>query len=77
MSVDKDAVYYDAGGIETIAIIQSKLTPEQFQGFLLGNALKYLCRANHKENFKRDLYKAQKYIEILQGTSFETQQKTE
>ena len=40
--------YYDAGGISTIDVIRAKLTPEQFKGFLLGNAIKYALRMNHK-----------------------------
>ena len=50
MSIDKKSTYYDAGGIETINIIRAKLTSEQFQGFLLGNIIKYACRLNFKNN---------------------------
>ena len=42
MAIDKDASYYDAGGIE------AKLGPELFAGFLLGNCLKYTSRLLHK-----------------------------
>ncbi len=47
-TVDPKANYYDAGGINTLAIIKARVTPEQFEGYLLGSALKYLNRANHK-----------------------------
>ena len=57
--------YYDAGGIETIDIIRAKLTPEQFRGFLLGNALKYLSRLNHKNQAIRDAEKAFQYTKWL------------
>lgn len=67
MSIDAKSDYYDAGGIETMAVIKAKLTPEQFKGFLLGNALKYLCRLNHKGCSKRDIEKAQTYCELLAG----------
>ena len=40
--------HYTSGGIETIAYLRAKLTPEQFAGFCLGNALKYLSRAGLK-----------------------------
>jgi hypothetical protein len=40
--------YYDVGGIETIEIIKSKLTEQQFIGFLRGNVIKYMCRAGYK-----------------------------
>jgi len=69
MSVDKEASYYDAGGIETIAIIKAKLTPEQFVGFCLGNALKYLCRYNFKHDstgMERDRIKANTYLKMLE-----------
>lgn len=64
-AVDPKSRYYDAGGIETINIIKAKLTHEQYQGFLIGNAIKYLCRANFKENMARDMEKAATYIRFL------------
>ena len=67
MPMDPKASYYDTGGIETIYIIRAKLTPEQFQGYCLGNALKYLCRANFKNDFQRDIEKAQVYLNMLLG----------
>jgi len=69
MSIDKEASYYDAGGIETIDIIKAKLTPEQFDGYLLGNAIKYDCRINFKhtdiKNKIRDTVKAMTYMNLL------------
>lgn len=65
MSIDDKAEYYDAGGIETMDIIRAKLTDEQFKGFLLGNALKYLCRMNFKGCSERDAEKAEKYCRML------------
>jgi len=65
MSKDKSAEYYDAGGIETIDIIKAKLTPEQFTGYLLGNAIKYYCRANWKGSLERDFEKAVNYGQWL------------
>lgn len=53
--------YYDAGGISTLAVIRAKLTPEEYRGFLKGNALKYLCRANYKGDTERDMEKASTY----------------
>lgn len=64
-AVDPKSRYYDAGGIETINIIKAKLTPEQYQGFLMGNALKYLCRANFKEDLGRDVENVATYIRFL------------
>lgn len=63
MSRDKDSSYYDHGGIETLDIIKAKLTPEQYEGYLLGNALKYSCRVNWKtpDARERDAQKAANY----------------
>jgi len=72
MSKDKIASYYDAGGIETLDIIKAKLTPEQYQGYLLGCSLKYQCRLMHKfsdeKDRKRDAQKAYNYARWLVET---------
>ena len=65
MAIDKNATYYDAGGIETIKIIRAKLSPEMFVGYCVGNAIKYLCRAFHKGNATKDILKANTYLTIL------------
>lgn len=62
MSKDPKSEYYDAGGIETLDIIRAKLTDDQFQGYCLGNAIKYLCRANWKDDLDRDTEKANNYL---------------
>lgn len=63
--------YYDVGGIETIEIIQSKLTREQYMGFLRGNVIKYLCRAGYKsqETEASDYEKASYYSDLLAHVS--------
>ena len=63
MSKDEKSNYYDAGGIETLDVIQAKLTKEQYQGYLLGNAIKYQLRMMHKTPDKpqRDAEKAANY----------------
>ena len=58
---DRKNTHYDAGGIETIDVIRAKLTPEQFKGFCLGNAIKYTLRANFKGAFAADADKAADY----------------
>lgn len=71
MSRDPKSSYYDAGGIEVIEIIKAKLTPEQYKGYLLGNALKYQCRMMHKhsgEDIARDADKAANYSRWLADT---------
>lgn len=65
MTLDPKSSYYDKGGIETIAIIRAKLTSDQFDGFLLGNIIKYACRANYKGTFERDIEKVRHYSKLL------------
>ncbi len=51
-----------SGGIETIDYIEDKLTKEQFEGYLLGNVLKYLSRYNKKDKSINDIKKAMTYL---------------
>ena len=67
MSKDANSSYYDVGGIEVLDVIKAKLTPEQYQGYLLGNALKYQMRMMHKtpDAPLRDAEKAANYAAWL------------
>lgn len=56
--------HYTAGGIETIDYMRAKMTPEQFEGYLLGNILKYVSRYKFK-NGVEDLKKANWYLNKL------------
>ena len=49
--------HYKTGGIETIDFIEAKKL-----NYNLGNAVKYITRADHKGNRLQDLQKAQWYI---------------
>ncbi len=49
--------HYTAGGIETIDFIEAKKL-----NYNLGNVVKYLTRAGHKDNKLEDLCKAQWYL---------------
>ncbi len=64
--------HYTQGGLEVIDIMKSKMTTEEFKGYLLGNVWKYTFRYKHKNGIE-DLKKAQWYlrklIEINEGTS--------
>lgn len=62
---DPGSRYYDAGGLEVQDIIRAKLTPEQYEGFCLGNIIKYSCRANWKGQKKRDIEKVGFYQMFL------------
>lgn len=69
MSRDEKSSYYDAGGIEVVDIIKAKLTPEEYRGYLKGNAIKYLCREAFKEDAERDREKAANYAAWLRDES--------
>lgn len=47
---------------ETIKVLRNWMTPEQYTGFLLGNAIKYLSRAGKKGKLVEDLEKARWYV---------------
>ena len=53
--------HYLVGGIEAIDIIKSRLTHEEYQGYLKGNHLKYILRYPFKDNPEQDLEKADWY----------------
>lgn len=50
--------HYKVGGIETIDFIEAKKL-----NYNMGNAVKYISRADHKGNKKQDLEKAKWYID--------------
>lgn len=62
---DPKSRYYDQGGLEVLDVIRAKLTPEQWRGYLLGNLIKYSCRANWKGDFERDAEKMKFYSGYL------------
>ena len=66
---DEDTEYHDthykACIIEPILVMHAVLPPEQFKGFLRGNALKYRLRAGHKEDAISDIDKALRYEQWL------------
>ena len=54
--------HYNSGKFEVIDVIADAGYGE---GFCLGNALKYILRAKHKENYVEDLKKAKWYLEYM------------
>lgn len=42
--------YYKIGGIQPYEYLKMKLTPEQYEGWLLGDAMVYLSRYGYKHN---------------------------
>ena len=63
--------HYKVGKYEAIDILESKLTEEEFQGFLKGNIMKYMMRSNYKGQHDTDCAKAAWYAnkleEVLNG----------
>ena len=62
-TVNKPA-HYNQGSIECIDAMQIVLTPEEYRGFLKGNAIKYLWREETKGGIE-DLRKAKWYLDRL------------
>ena len=56
--------HYKQGKYETIDIIKDMMTDKMYEGFLLGNVIKYLARYNSK-NGVEDLDKARVYLKWL------------
>lgn len=56
--------HYTSTKIETIEIIRDKLTAEAFEGFCIGNAMKYLTRYKLKNGLE-DLQKARWYLDKI------------
>ena len=59
--------HYKKEGIETIDYIRACLSPQQFDGYLAGNILKYVSRYKEKnpQAPEADLKKAQWYLTKL------------
>lgn len=58
--------HYNKGEIEVIDIIKQLVEGyEPFEAYLVGNTIKYLARANFKENKRQDLEKAEWHINKL------------
>lgn len=53
--------HYTYGDIEVIDYIKDKLTREQFEGYCIGNVMKYTSRYRHKGGVE-DLKKANVYL---------------
>lgn len=71
----KDAInpdHYKVGGIETIDYLEAKMTPEEYQGFLKGNIIKYLSRSRYKgteaQDYKKALWYCNKLAEMANGS---------
>lgn len=50
---------------ECIKVLNAWLSPEEYRGFLRGNAIKYLCRVGKKDNVLQELKKVNWYVNKL------------
>ena len=57
--------HYNKGAIEAIEAIKASMPEQAFNGYLKGNALKYLWRYDYKGKPVEDLRKCRWYIERL------------
>ena len=57
--------HYNKGAIEAIEAIKASMPPHEFNGYLKGNALKYLWRYDYKGKPIEDLRKCRWYIDRL------------
>lgn len=56
--------HYKNKGVQPWTAMESWMSPEQFEGFLRGNVIKYIARYKDKDGLK-DVYKAKHYLERL------------
>jgi len=56
--------HYKQGRVEAIEVIEDVVSgaPDPVVGYLVGQTLKYLLRAWHKDNASQDLQKAEWYL---------------
>jgi hypothetical protein len=62
--------HYNSATIQPWNAIRAWMTDDEFRGFLIGNAIKYLARAGKKDNnsLKSDILKARHYLDKLLDT---------
>ena len=56
--------HYTQGRFEVIDVIEDSLTDDGFEGYCVGNIMKYVMRYRHKNGLE-DLKKARWYLERL------------
>ena len=65
MSEHEEPEYYNSNGLSPIgAMKQGLISRDEYIGFLKGNIIKYIIRAQYKGNAAEDLMKARNYIDF-------------
>ena len=62
----KSPRHYEMFGRNTITILASAMTIDEWRGFCFGNALKYRIRLGKKDSIESDLAKANYYEELFE-----------
>ena len=57
--------HYNQNGIECLDVIKAAIGTNGLRQFMIGNAIKYLFRAEHKGKYLEDIKKAKFYLEKL------------
>lgn len=57
--------HYTSSTVQPWEAMEAWMSPTEFSGFLRGNVIKYLARANKKGSPMQDLLKAQHYMNKL------------
>lgn len=58
--------HYIKSSMQPIEVMQKLMSKEQFEGFLIGNIIKYSMRMNHKGALEADTTKRDQYYFWLQ-----------
>jgi len=62
----KEATHYQNSAVQPLCYMQKLMTPSQFEGFLIGNVIKYRMRAEYKGKYEEDIQKANQYAYWLE-----------
>jgi hypothetical protein len=49
----KNQQHYTAQAVQPIEYMEITMTPEQYEGYLLGNVIKYISRYRHKNGLRK------------------------
>lgn len=64
---NKSKRYYEKSAKQPIDVMREIMTDEQFEGFLMGNIIKYRMRAKYKGDYDGDMEKANVYSHWLKS----------
>ena len=65
MNIEQNKHHLIWGDTQSIEVIKTVLTPDEYIGFLKGNILKYQLRLGKKDDVKKELQKIQDYTSEL------------